>query len=103
MEVPTIVSGARWRAEGLRHFALHSEPAAPAPMRQCPTLAGDERPLIAHTIVNGVCMEQQRAFYHKCHRCIFSGKPADFVFEPESRNGTTKPTAVPREATESAS
>ena len=61
-------------------------------MRQCPSLNGDERALITHTIENGVCMQRQREFYHKCHRCQFNGKAADFVLpEPEvapSRNGT---------------
>ena len=56
-------------------------------MRLCPTLPGDDRPLIAHTIVNGVCMERQREFYHKCHRCLYRGKPADFAVEPVHRNG----------------
>ena len=56
-------------------------------MRQCPTLAGDDRPLIAHSIDNGLCMDRQRGFYHKCHRCVFNGKPADFVFEAPHQNG----------------
>ena len=47
-------------------------------MRQCPTLRGEERPLIAHSIANALCMERQREFYHKCHRCEFCGKAADF-------------------------
>ena len=72
-------------------------------MRQCPTLPGDERPLIAHSIVNGVCMERQRDFYHKCHRCIFRGKPADFVFEPAHKNGTAKPTPIDVESTRESS
>ena len=64
-------------------------------MRQCPTLRGDERPLFAHSIVNGVCMQRQREFYHKCHRCVFGGKPTDFVLDPTPdalhRNGTVQP------------
>jgi hypothetical protein len=51
-------------------------------MRHCPTLPGDERPLIAHSIVTGVCQQRQREFYHKCHRCVYAGKPADFVLDP---------------------
>ena len=47
-------------------------------MRQCPTLAGDDRPLIAHSIANTLCSKRQREFYHKCHRCVFRGKPADY-------------------------
>jgi hypothetical protein len=68
-------------------------------MRQCPTLPGDDRPLIAHSIVNGVCMERQRDFYHKCHRCVFRGKPADFVFESVHKNGTATPIQVDSTAT----
>lgn len=57
-------------------------------MRQCPTLPGADRPLIAHTIGCGLCMARQRDFYHKCHRCVYRAQPADFVFEPEHKNGT---------------
>ena len=32
-------------------------------------------------------MERQRAFYHKCHRCVFRGKGAEFELEPAHRNG----------------
>ena len=71
-------------------------------MRQCPTLAGDERPLIAHTIVNGVCAQRQREFYHKCHRCVLRGKPLDFVLDPSPddprRNGVASPLEVDVEA-----
>ena len=55
-------------------------------MRQCPTLRGDERPLITHSIASCLCMERQRDFYHKCHRCEFGGKAADFTLP--STNGT---------------
>lgn len=27
-------------------------------------------------------MERQRGFYHKCHRCVFRGKAADFRLPP---------------------
>ena len=52
-------------------------------MRHCPTLDGENRPLIAHTIGAGLCLSRQRGFYHKCHRCLYRGKPADFSLETE--------------------
>ena len=52
-------------------------------MRQCPTLEGDDRPLIAHTIGPSLCLSRQRGFYHKCHRCVYRGKPADFSLNDE--------------------
>ncbi|MBM4060828.1 MAG: hypothetical protein FJ265_07000 [Planctomycetes bacterium] len=27
-------------------------------------------------------MARQRNFFHKCHRCVFRGKPADWLLEP---------------------
>jgi hypothetical protein len=52
-------------------------------------------------------MQRQREFYHKCHRCVFGGKPTDFVLDPKPdaphRNGTVQPeqtevvVAAPRE------
>ena len=54
-------------------------------MRQCPTLSGDDRPLIAHSIGGDVCMDRQRGFYHKCHRCVFRGQAMDFTLP--STNG----------------
>jgi hypothetical protein len=67
-------------------------------MRQCPTLPNDERSLIAHTIGTGLCMERQRDFYHKCHRCMFRGKAADFALVPVGQNGAaTAPTAAAAE------
>ena len=62
-------------------------------MRQCPTLPGDDRPLFAHSIENGVCIRRQREFYHKCHRCVFRGESADFVIDPH-RNGVVRPLEV---------
>jgi hypothetical protein len=50
-------------------------------MRQCPTLEGDDRPLIAHMIGSQLCFSRQRTNYHKCHRCVYRGKPADFTPE----------------------
>ncbi len=49
--------------------------------RQCPTPQGDLRPLIAHQVAVAVCMTRQREFYHKCHRCMYRGKPASFELE----------------------
>lgn len=50
-------------------------------LRQCPTLRGAGRSLIAHRIDCGLCQQRQRDMYHKCHRCVYQGKPADFVAE----------------------
>jgi hypothetical protein len=49
--------------------------------RQCPTTVGDHRPLIAQNIAIEVCQGRQREMYHKCHRCLYRGKPAAFVAE----------------------
>lgn len=64
-------------------------------MRQCPTLPGDERALIAHTIPGLLCLERQRDFYHKCHRCVFRGKPVDFVHQNSQLNGVATPSPEP--------
>ena len=70
-------------------------------MRHCPTLDGDDRPLIAHTIGAGLCLSRQRTFYHKCHRCLYRGKPADFsvdseILHPPHLNGSAPDKAVLR-------
>lgn len=52
-------------------------------LRQCPTLAGDDRALITHQIECGRCLQRQREHYHKCHRCAYRGKAADH-FIPHS-------------------
>ncbi len=51
--------------------------------RQCPTIPGNERPLITHRIGSEVCFQRQREYYHKCHRCVFRGQPADYSYSPE--------------------
>lgn len=51
-------------------------------MRQCPTPAGDDRRLIAHRIEPCACLARQRELYHKCHRCIYRGKSAEWVAAP---------------------
>ncbi len=65
-------------------------------MRQCPTPEGGpgHRPLIAHQITGCVCVERQREHYHKCYRCVFRGKPAEFVLADTNgvlRNGSVTP------------
>lgn len=76
-------------------------------MRQCPTLSGDDRPLIAHSIPSGLCTDRQREFYHKCHRCVFRGKAADFRLPEtngrapmESAAGAAEPTVIVPQAAE---
>src|SRR5262245_58953104 len=53
-------------------------------MRDCPTVEGSSIPLIIHRIGVGDCLQRQACNYHKCHRCIFRGKPAAWV---PSENG----------------
>src|SRR5262245_19566056 len=53
-------------------------------MRDCPTVEGSSIPLIIHRIGVGDCLQRQSCNYHKCHRCIFRGKPATWV---PSENG----------------
>lgn len=54
-------------------------------MRQCPTLEGEMTPLITHRIGVGVCFQRQSANYHKCHRCVYRGQPADFEVPSHAR------------------
>jgi hypothetical protein len=49
-----------------------------ASMRTCPTVQGSPSPLITHRIGVDVCLARQRTFFHKCHRCVYRGKPADW-------------------------
>jgi hypothetical protein len=65
-------------------------------MRQCPTPEGGPalRPLIAHRISACECLERQQERYHKCHRCVFQGKPVDFALRETNgvhRNGVVTP------------
>jgi hypothetical protein len=39
--------------------------------------------LITHRIGADVCLARQRTFFHKCHRCVYRGQPADWQ-PPES-------------------
>lgn len=61
-------------------------------MRDCPTVHSPSMPLIVHRISAQDCMSRQSCHYHKCHRCVFRGKAADW--QPEgsvvaSPNGPT--------------
>jgi hypothetical protein len=51
-------------------------------MRTCPSVEGSATPLITHRIGVDVCMARQRTFFHKCHRCVYRGQPANW--EPET-------------------
>lgn len=55
-----------------------ADPSATSCARVCPTPPGEDRPIIAHRIDVGLCFERQRGHYHKCHRCLFQGRSADF-------------------------
>ncbi len=62
-------------------------------MRDCPTVHSTSMPLIIHRISAQDCMSRQSCHYHKCHRCMFRGKAAEW--QPEepavsSQNGTTR-------------
>ena len=48
-------------------------------LRRCPSPSGYALPLIIQAIRPELCLQRQREFYHKCHRCLYRGKPADFV------------------------
>jgi len=53
-------------------------------MRLCPSVEGSASPLITHRIGAEACLARQATNFHKCHRCIFRGKAADWVpEEPE--------------------
>jgi len=47
-------------------------------MRLCPSVEGSAPPLITHRIGVDVCLARQRTFFHKCHRCIYRGQPANW-------------------------
>jgi hypothetical protein len=53
-------------------------------MRLCPTVDGTASPLITHRISVDVCFARQGANYHKCHRCQYRGKSADWEPEPQT-------------------
>ena len=57
------------------------EPVTENCMRNCPTMHGDSRSLITHSIAVDACLKRQRDFYHKCFRCAYRGKPAGYVPE----------------------
>ena len=57
--------------------------------RLCPSVEGSASPLITHRIGVDVCMARQRTFFHKCHRCVYRGQPANW--EP---NHTSEPQVV---------
>lgn len=63
---------------------MHTDPSKDQPVanqRQCPTISGDAPSLITHSIDSATCIGRQSEFYHKCHRCLFRGKAADFTLE----------------------
>ncbi len=64
-------------------------------LRQCPTLPGDLRSLITHRIEPPQCMKRQREHYHKCHRCLYRGQPADLVIPEPPRLGPVAETGYP--------
>lgn len=75
--------------------ALPTDHAATA-KRQCPTLDGDSLSLITHRIEVDLCCHRQREHYHKCHRCVYRGKPVDFVAEERLELMPVAETGVPR-------
>lgn len=53
-------------------------------MRLCPSVEGSGSPLITHRIGAEVCLGRQDANFHKCHRCIYRGKSADWTPPPSA-------------------
>lgn len=56
--------------------------------RECPSTNGAPRQLITHRIGTDLCLQRQRENYHKCHRCVYRGKPASFEIEAEDTGGS---------------
>lgn len=59
--------------------------------RQCPTVVGKTTALITHMIEPQLCLKRQREYYHKCHRCAYRGKAADFVAQEQAVDIPTPP------------
>ncbi|MBK8980456.1 MAG: hypothetical protein IPM29_31525 [Planctomycetes bacterium] len=49
--------------------------------RDCPTLPGDGRSLITHRIDAPLCSKRQNEHYHRCHRCVYRGRPLDWTYD----------------------
>jgi hypothetical protein len=75
-------------------------------MRVCPSIEGSAVPLIAHRICAEDCLRRQQENYHKCFRCMFRGKSADWqppgpvtgnnvMTSPGARGVPTKVVEVP--------
>lgn len=73
------------------------QPLTASCSRACPSLPGDSRSLITHRIDVELCMRRQREFYHKCHRCLYRGQPADFVVDEPIQLSPTAETGLPKE------
>jgi hypothetical protein len=54
-------------------------------MRDCPTVEGSTVPLIVHRIAVADCLQRQGCNYHKCHRCLYRGKAAEWQPEGGAR------------------
>ncbi len=83
-------------------IALVTDSAEPPPasgcsvaLRDCPTLSGDVRSLITHRIDTELCQKRQREQYHKCHRCVYRGQPANFVVETAVVLGRVEDKSIP--------
>lgn len=63
-------------------------------MRDCPTIHSSSMPLIVHRISAQDCMSRQSCHYHKCHRCVFRGKAADWQPEASAPVPASGPTHV---------
>ena len=101
---PKRIGGVSMQAHNTssRQSGVSQRPA----LRQCPTIAGKSATLITHSIEGGLCQKRQREHYHKCHRCVYRGKPVDFSLDEDvasrlpvengvARNGHTTGPSVP--------
>lgn len=76
---------------------MSSDPQILAPdevnpgLRGCPSVPGDKRPLIVHSIDTGICSKRQQNGFHRCHRCLYRGKPLDWIYEEPQPFETATP------------
>ena len=57
-----------------------------------------EGPLIVHRISVPQCAQRQETGYHRCHRCVYRGRPLDWVYEEPQPFAPAAPvTALPNE------
>ncbi len=78
--------------------AAPSAGQVPQDARQCPSPLGFAGRLIVQMIEPATCLQRQRDFYHKCHRCLFRGKAADYALTSEEMRLQKELNAIPQGA-----